>query len=105
MYIVNISFFVEPDVHGRWLDVMKREFLPLVAECGFHEVVFSRVLPQGDECEGVVHSLMVRGSDRAWCEIATGELTEKYKAIALPLFGHGTQWFTTIMEADEDITL
>ena len=45
MYIVNTSFMVDPAIHDRWLESLRKHYLPLLAAQGFDKITFTRVLP------------------------------------------------------------
>lgn len=97
MYIVNTSFFVNPQAQERWLDILNNKYIPFLKENGFSETVFCRVLSE-DTPENFTYSLMVHIDDMGQYSRLTGEIFDEYKTIAVPLFGEDVVWFTTVMK-------
>ena len=90
MYIVNTSFMVDPAIHDRWLESLRKHYLPLLAAQGFDKITFTRVLPATAE-EHFTYSLQVE----------VGELFEEYAATARDLFGDKLMWFNSLLKKVE----
>ena len=77
MYIVNTSFMVDPAIHDRWLESLRKHYLPLLAAQGFDKITFTRVLPATAE-EHFTDSLQARD-----------------------LFGDKLMWFNSLLKKVE----
>ncbi|MCD8071842.1 MAG: DUF4286 family protein [Alistipes sp.] len=97
-YTVNISFFVEPSVHGQWLELVKGKFLPFLKENGCPGVRFFRVLHDGTQPAGFTYGMMADCAGMDFYKKFTGELFDQYKSIATPLFGQRVQTFVTLLK-------
>lgn len=97
MYIVNISFFVDTQVHDAWLGIIKESLLPLLDSGDFGQVTFSRVLSDGP-ADNFTYSLMARIPDMSAHARITGEIFDRYKEAALHAFGDRVLWMTTVMK-------
>ncbi|MCC8036002.1 MAG: DUF4286 family protein [Rikenellaceae bacterium] len=100
-YTVNISFFVEPAVHGRWLELVKGKYIPFLKKNGSSGVRFFRVLHEGTQPAGFTYALMAECPDMEFYRKFTGELLDEYKTVAIPLFGQSVQWFVTLLKEIE----
>lgn len=97
MYIVNTSFFVEPEVHEIWLTIINSKYLPYLRKKGFEKIIFTKVISQEAE-ETLTYSLMVDIDDLKSYDKLTGEVFKYYKEIAIPMFGNRIPWFTTLLK-------
>lgn len=98
MYIVNTSFFVKPEISGQWLEIINGKYIPFLKENGFNDIVFSRVLSEGNNVDGFTYSLMVHVEDMSQYKTLTNELFGEYTSIAVPMFGQDVVWFITVMK-------
>ncbi|MCD7970559.1 MAG: DUF4286 family protein [Alistipes sp.] len=98
MYLYNISFFVEHDVHDRWLELVRDKFIPLLTANGCSRVRFCRVLRDGHPSEGATYALMVECPGMEEYRRLAGELFDEYRTVAQPLFGDRVQWFATLLK-------
>lgn len=103
MYIVNTSFFAGYPVHEKWLEFLKGEYIPYLQEEGYRVRLF-RVVSEQAQPEGFTYCLMADCPDMEHYSKLTGELFERYKAVAVPLFGQAVQWFTTLLKETENVT-
>ena len=100
MYIVNTSFMVDPAIHDRWLESLRKHYLPLLAAQGFDKITFTRVLPATAE-EHFTYSLQVDVGDMPRYKRLVGELFEEFAATARDLFGDKLMWFNSLLKKVE----
>lgn len=96
MYILNITFVVESGVNGRWLDFVKRDYVPFLAEKGL-EPKLSRVLSV-DSVSHLTYSMLFDVESIELYKRITGEFFDRYLELAEPLFGAQVVWFTSLMK-------
>ena len=82
MYIVNTSFMVDPAIHDRWLESLRKHYLPLLAAQGFDKITFTRVLPATAE-EHFTYSLQV-GTVRGVCRNGPGFVRGQTDVVQFP---------------------
>ena len=92
MYIVNTSFMVDPAIHDRWLESLRKHYLD--------KITFTRVLPATAE-EHFTYSLQVDVGDMPRYKRLVGELFEEYAATARDLFGDKLMWFNSLLKKVE----
>ena len=97
MYMTNISFAVAPEVQEKWLDIIKKDFIPFLNQNGFASVTLSRVVSIKAE-DHFTYSLLTDVPDMKAYQRLTGELFDEYVRIATPLFGSQVVWFTSLMK-------
>ncbi len=97
MYLLNISFVVEPPVQERWLELMRSKFIPFLRASGYNDLVFSRVLSIEAQTH-FTYSLLMRFDSMVDYERITKELFGQYTAVAEPLFGVQVLWFMSLMK-------
>lgn len=100
MYILNISFMVEFDVHQRWLDVMRDNFLPLIARSGFGDTVFTRVI-SNDTPDGFTYSVQVPLEDMGWYNRFFDTAMCEYASVSSALFGDKVLYFASLLKKIE----
>ena len=101
MYIVNTSFMVEPSVHDRWLDFIKKQYIPALAARDFRRVVFTRLLSASAE-DHFTYSLQVELDDMDRYRQFSEELFPEYTAIATGLFNDKVLWFNSLLKRVDD---
>lgn len=97
MYLVNTSFAVGHEAHERWLEIIKRHYIPLLEQRGYRVSAFSRVISV-DAAQHFTYSLLVEVPDMPRYKELTEEVFAEYTDLATPLFGDSVMWFTTLMK-------
>ena len=105
MYIVNTSFMVDPAIHDRWLESLRKHYLPLLAAQGFVavEVFLDEDADHARHERGVGADagLQVDVGDMPRYKRLVGELFEEYAATARDLFGDKLMWFNSLLKKVE----
>ena len=100
MYILNISFMVDYDVHDRWLEAFRNRFLPHLHTLGFTERVFTKVI--SNDAEGhFTYSLQIPLADLERYRELTEEVMGDYAATYFPVYGEKVLWFASLLKKME----
>ena len=97
MYILNISFMVDYDVHDHWLDSFRNRFLPHLRQAGFAEPVFTKVI--SNESDGhFTYSLQIPMPDLERYKELTEEIMGDYGNTYFPVYGEKVLWFVSLLK-------
>ena len=91
---------VEYAVHARWLEMIKKNFLPFVRENGYGDLVFTRVLSNDSQGE-FTYSLQVHIEDMGKYNDFTERVMEEYLAVYPAVFGEKVLHFSTLLKKIE----
>lgn len=98
MYLLNVSFMVDPKVYAQWINFMSDKFLPYVrSKSQFDRTTFSKVLSATVE-ENHIFSLLVEFDTLDVYKQFQTEIMEQYIEFAHPMFGVKTTYFMSLMK-------
>lgn len=98
MYLLNVSFMVNPKVYTQWVSFINDKFMPLVSsQSEFDRVTFSKVLSATVE-DHHIFSLLIEFDTLDGYNLFQNEIMGQYLEIASPLFGTNTSHFITLMK-------
>lgn len=97
MYIINVTFVVEPPVHSSWYALATEKFLSrLEAESG-RPVTFTRLLHDTPEAH-YTYSVQCHCCDMTFYRRFVDELMADYVEVAGPMFGDKVLYFISLLK-------
>jgi hypothetical protein len=100
MYIVNTSFFVDPDVQNAWLDILTGKFIPFLREEGCEVVSFTRVVSDAP-ADHFTYSLITGATNMERYGRYVEQLLPEYERLSQAMFGEKVMTMTTLMKKIE----
>ena len=97
MYIVNTTFLVVPAAQEQWLEMIGRDYIPLLRSGGMEDITFTRVISD-ERAEHFTFALMVGVGSMADYKRLTEEFLLHYAQAAKLLFGQEPLYFTTLLK-------